>query len=168
MDNNLIIYAILGAGNDEEGIIDSDGVQRCDLAVEMLANNKNAKLILCGGFGGHFNTTDKQHHQYLKAYIESNLNNIEQYILGYIDSYNTIGDIEGINNQLQPLNCNIRLVIITNDYHVLRASILAKKIITSEVITVHFLSVSSQKNIDTLSKRLKHEVGRINEYFTNL
>jgi hypothetical protein len=55
-------------------------------------------------------------------------------------------------------------VIITNDYHVLRSSILVKKIIISENITVHFLSVSSLKDITLLSSRLEHEFSRIKEY----
>ena len=165
MNCHLTIYAILGAGNDEAGNIDSDGIQRCDLAIEMLASHNQAQLILCGGFGEHFNTTDQHHYQYLKEYIVSKLNNTEVPILGNVDSYNTIDDIQGINALLQPLlSNNIKLVIITNDYHVLRSSILAKKIITSENITVQFLSVSSLKDITILSSRLEHEFGRIKEY----
>ncbi|MEI7993982.1 MAG: hypothetical protein WCH01_03670, partial [Methylococcaceae bacterium] len=95
-------------------------------------------------------------------------NNIEVSILGYVDSYNTIDDIQGINAILQPLiPNNIKLVIITNDYHVLRSSILAKKIIASEKITVQFLSVSSLKDIARFSSRLEHEVGRIKEYLND-
>ncbi len=74
-------------------------------------------------------------------------------------------NLEGINALLQPLiQHTIKLVIITNDYHVLRSSILAKKIIAPENITVQFLSVSSLKDMTILSSRLKHEFGRINEY----
>jgi hypothetical protein len=167
MNSDLTIYAILGAGNDEYGIMDSDGLQRCDLAMEMLASDNKAQLILCGGFGEHFNSTSKPHYQYLKAYIESKLGDIEAPILGFVDSYNTIADIEGINEILQPLiDYSIKLVIITNDYHVLRSSILAKKIIISENIIVQFLSVSSLKDIALLSSRLEHEFGRIKEYLT--
>ncbi|CAC9446495.1 hypothetical protein [uncultured Gammaproteobacteria bacterium] len=165
MDNHLTICAILGAGNDDAGNIDSDAIQRCDLAIEMLSINKQAQLILCGGFGDHFNITDQQHYRYLKKYIESKQNNFEESILGCVDSYNTIDDIQGINVLLQRLIFNkIKLVIITNDYHVLRASILAKKIITSGNVSVQFLSVSSLKDIAMLSSRLEHEVGRIKEY----
>jgi hypothetical protein len=165
MNNDLTIYAILGAGNDENGTVDSDCIQRCDLAMEMLASDNKVQLILCGGFGEHFNTTSKPHYQYLKEYIESKLGDIEAPILGFVDSYNTIADIEGINEILQPLiDYSIKLVIITNDYHVLRSSILVKKIIISENITVHFLSVSSLKDITLLSSRLEHEFSRIKEY----
>ena len=165
MNSGLTIYAILGAGNDENGAMDSDGIQRCDLAIEMLATNNQAQLILCGGFGEHFNTTDKPHYQYLKEYIESNQGATEVPVLGYVDSYNTIADIEGINALLQPLiQHTIKLVIITNDYHVLRSSMLAKKIIASENIKVQFLSVSSLKDLALLSSRLEHEFGRIKEY----
>ncbi|NOQ16261.1 MAG: hypothetical protein GQ581_04310 [Methyloprofundus sp.] len=167
MDNYLTIGAILGAGNDAAGNIDSDAIQRCDLAIEMLTNIKQAKLILCGGFGDHFNITDQQHYKYLKEYIESKLNNFEASVLGCVDSYNTIDDIQGINTLIKPLiSNNIKLVIITNDYHVLRASILAKIIITSENVTVQFLSVSSLKDVTMLSSRLEHEVGRIKEYLS--
>ncbi|OQK16034.1 hypothetical protein AU255_13040 [Methyloprofundus sedimenti] len=167
MDNHLTICAILGAGNDDAGNIDSDAIQRCDLAVEMLTSNKQTQLILCGGFGDHFNITDQQHYKYLKKYIESKKSNFEGAILGYVDSYNTIDDIQGINTLLQPLISNsIKLVIITNDYHVLRASILAKKNITSENVTVQFLSVSSLKDVTLLSSRLEHEIRRIKEYLS--
>jgi len=165
MDNHLTTCAILGAGNDDAGNIDSDAIQRCDLAIEMLVSNKQTQLILCGGFGDHFNIADQQHYKYLKQYIGSKLSDFEESILGYVDSYNTIDDIQGINALLQPLTTNkIKLVIITNDYHVLRASILAKKTITSENVTVQFLSVSSLKAITMLSSRLEHEVSRIKDY----
>jgi len=168
MDNHLTICAILGAGNDNDGNIDSDAIQRCDLAIELLSNNTPAQLILCGGFGDHFNNTDDQHYTYLKKYIGSKLNNFEDSLLGCVDSYNTIDDIQGISSLLQPLIAkNIKLVIITNDYHVLRASILAKKIIISCNVTVQFLSVSSLKDVTMLSSRLEHEVGRIKEYLVD-
>jgi hypothetical protein len=168
MTQAITICALLGAGNDAAGIIDSDAIQRCDLALEMFASNQQTQLILCGGFGEHFNTTNKPHYNYLQNYLKNKSNTIEASILGTVDSYNTIADIQGINALLLPLVANqIKLVIITNDYHVLRASILSKKIITAKNITLQFLSVSSLKDIALLNSRLEHEFSRIKEYLKN-
>ena len=165
MTQSLTICALLGAGNDAEGIIDTDAIQRCDLALEMLASNQQTQLILCGGFGEHFNTTNKPHYNYLQSYLKNKSNTIDASILGIVDSYNTIADIQGIKALLIPLVAKqIKLVIITNDYHVLRASLLSKKIITEKNITIQFLSVSSLKDIGLLSSRLEHEFSRIKEY----
>lgn len=167
MSNKQIICAVLGAENDLDGNLCSDAIQRCDLALEILTNNNLAKIILCGGFGKHFNTTKTEHHQYLKAYMHSYINNLDTQLLGCVDSYNTKADIEGIYKLLEPLENNIELIIITNDYHVLRASILAKKIIGSKLKDIKFLSVSSIKDMSLLKSRLTHEFNRIQEYITD-
>ena len=91
--NKLTVCAVLGAGNDKDGSLCSDAIQRCGLALEILADNKCAKLILCGGFGEHFNTTTKQHYKYLKVFLEHKLNDLDSRLLGCVDSYNTIADI---------------------------------------------------------------------------
>lgn len=164
MDNKLSVCAVLGADNDENGNLGSDAIQRCDLALKFLANNKNSKLILCGGFGEHFNVTMVHHYKYLKAYLEHNLSEIDNYLLGCVDSYNTIADIEGIYALLKSCETNVELIIITNDYHVLRSSILVKKIITNKNISVRFLSVSTLKDDAVVYARIEHEFGRIKEY----
>ena len=71
---------MLGAGNDEDGNLCSDAIQRCDLALEILTTNPQAKLILCGGFGEHFNSTKTKHYEYLKAYIENRIDNFDEYL----------------------------------------------------------------------------------------
>lgn len=162
----VTVCAVLGAENDELGKLCSDAIQRCDLAVDVLTNNVDAKLILCGGFGEHFNTTNTHHYKYLKIYLESTLNDIDKRLLGCIDSYNTIADIEGIMDLLKTLEKNIELVIITNDYHVFRASFLVQRIIKAKNISVKFLSVSSQKDIALLINRMEHEFGRVKEYLS--
>ncbi len=167
MDKKIFVCAVLGAGNDKNGTLCSDAIQRCDLALELIASNSQTKVILCGGFGEHFNTTKKEHYHYLKSYMETHLENIDEYLLGCVESYNTIADIQGINKLLQPFNGEVELTVITNDYHVLRASVLVNKIITQNHIGTKFLSVSSQKNILLLQNRLKHEFSRINEYLNN-
>lgn len=162
--NKLTVCAVLGAGNDEHGDLCSDAIQRCDLALEILTKDEHAKLILCGGFGEHFNTTKEHHYKYLKAFLTRNLNDIDTRLLGCVDSYNTIADIEGISDIIKTLETNIELIIITNDYHVMRASFLVNKTITAKNICARFLSVSSQKDIILLKARLEHEFGRVKEY----
>lgn len=115
-------------------------------------------------YGEHFNTADSQHYKYLKSYMTNHISNLEEHLLGCVDSYNTIDDINGIYKLLQPIKNKLELIIITNDYHVLRASVIAKNIIHSNLIDVRFLSVTSLKDISLLTNRLKHEFTRIQEY----
>ena len=167
MIDELTVCAILGAANNEAGCIDSDAIQRCELAIEILFSNTQAKLILCGGFGEHFNISEKHHYRYLQKFMESKIEKIGDRILGCVDSYNTIDDIQGINNILNAsIGQNFKLIIITNDYHVLRSSVLAKNIIQEQRIRIQFLSVSTLYDNKQLNKRLDHEVGGVKEYFS--
>jgi len=158
-----IVCAILGASNNQEGKLDSDAIDRCNIASELYLTNKNISFILCGGNGEHFNLTVKKHYEYLEDYICSLIEGIQHNIIGCVDSYNTIEDIAGILKILKEQQIlDAKLIIVTNDYHVARSSYLLSK--HNIKLNAYFYSTKTQYSDLWLKKRLIHEHKRILEY----
>ena len=87
---NVII--ILGSPNSQKGRLSKIAIGRARKCLEIF--NPEKDMILCtGGFGVHFNTSEKPHADYLKQYLIKNgiLNN---YFLPFANSSNTLKKIE--------------------------------------------------------------------------
>eukprot|EP00124_Ichthyophonus_hoferi_P000937 Ihof_evm22s40 gene=Ihof_evmTU22s40 len=68
---NIIIS--LGGRNDPEGTLSEETVSRLQTAYQAYQHqtetNKNWKIMVTGGFGTHFNTTQLPHHVYARRYL---------------------------------------------------------------------------------------------------
>ena len=62
---------VLGSPNDDQGRLSTIARERCDRALEEYLAHPDWKIICTGGFGPHFNTTDRPHHHYTKKYLVS-------------------------------------------------------------------------------------------------
>lgn len=161
-----VVCILLGAGNDNQGNLDCDAIDRCNLLYGLYKEKTDLKYILCGGKGEHFNTTDQNHYNYLLKYLIKLDQNIEKNCIGFVSSYNTIDDVNGsieIVNRKYP---DAFVLAITNDYHVPRVScLLSKSGISKDSFSL--LSAPSSYPTKWLKKRLEHEIGRISEYIDN-
>ena len=69
---NVII--ILGSPNSQKGRLSKIAIGRARKCLEIF--NPEKDMILCtGGFGVHFNTSEKPHADYLKQYLIKNGSN---------------------------------------------------------------------------------------------
>ena len=85
------IITVLGSPNDNSGKLYSIAIERCNEAIKMYKSNPGWKIVLTGGFGQHFNTTDKPHAFYLNEYlVEHGIP--ESDILEFVESSNTLED----------------------------------------------------------------------------
>ena len=64
------VIIVLGAPNDSEGNLSAIAIERCQQALIEYAQNPGAKILPTGGWGEHFNTTDKPHSHYLRQYLK--------------------------------------------------------------------------------------------------
>ena len=65
------VIILLGAPNDEKGRLSRIARERCEQAILEYRKNSGYKILPTGGFGPHFNVTDKPHGFYSGRYLIS-------------------------------------------------------------------------------------------------
>lgn len=65
--NGIII--VLGSPNDIKGNLSSIAIERCNKAYEEYTQHNDYMILLTGGYGEHFNKTDKPHAFYSSQYL---------------------------------------------------------------------------------------------------
>ncbi len=115
--NEIII--VLGSPNTARGELMSVALERCAQAVQVFQAHPEARLLLTGGFGEHFNTTDLPHAHYLKQHLMS-LGVPQEVFLPFALSRNTIQDA-ALSLPIVRAYGARRAIIVTSDYHQARA-----------------------------------------------
>ncbi|KNC76138.1 hypothetical protein SARC_11350 [Sphaeroforma arctica JP610] len=113
------LIVILGSPNAPDGTLYSVARERAAKGIDVLYHNPNAKIVLTGGHGDHFNQAPHAHHHYMRAHLQS-LGIHDTAIVGTIDSGNTYEDSSLMNNLLAERKPT-RVVLVTSDFHVPRA-----------------------------------------------
>lgn len=67
--NSVII--VLGSPNDEEGALSQIAKSRCERAFFEFRKHPNFRILCTGGFGEHFNKTNRPHAEYAQDYLKS-------------------------------------------------------------------------------------------------
>jgi hypothetical protein len=94
---------------------------RCAVAVEEYQRNPRP-ILPTGGFGDHFNSTARPHHEYVTAWLIAN-HVAPNHLLPGVDSSNTWEDIELVAHAAAELRVRA-LTIVTSDYQVERVRLL--------------------------------------------
>lgn len=123
--NKLLI--ILGAPNDHLGNLSQIAEDRLACAYNFYNANNDFKLVCTGGFGQHFNTTDKPHFYYAQKYLIDRGVPADAFLNG-APSSNTIEDFKMTRDLVLTVPPDI-VAIITSDFHLSRARFLYNKII---------------------------------------
>ena len=151
------LIVVLGSPNGEKGELFNIAVERCNLALKEYKKHSDWKLLLTGGFGDHFNRTDKPHAHYLKEYLVSK-GIPENSFLEFALSKSTIEDAEltkniALNNQAG------HILIITSDHHFDRADYIFEKIFEDTDVRICFSICKTDRykcGID-LDSQIEHE-----------
>jgi len=109
------IIILLGSPNDSKGNLSSISIERCNQAINEYRINKNYKILPTGGYGAHFNTTNKAHALYTSHYLISK-NIPKEDILEIAESTNTIEDAKLSKIILEKYKIE-KLIIVTSDFH---------------------------------------------------
>ncbi|MBN1933763.1 MAG: YdcF family protein [Anaerolineae bacterium] len=118
MQNNEIII-VLGSPNTERGELMSVALERCAQAVQVYQAHPDARLLLTGGFGDHFNITDLPHAFYLKQHLMS-LGVPEDAFLPFALSRSTVEDVTRSYPIAQAHGAR-HVIVVTSDFHEPRA-----------------------------------------------
>ncbi|HRU19928.1 MAG TPA: YdcF family protein [Kiritimatiellia bacterium] len=120
-----LAIVILGAPNDAEGNLSSIAIERCQRALTEYAANPDAKMLPTGGWGDHFNTTDKPHGYYTRQYLMAH-GVPERNILECAESANTIQDAQLVRPIVRRHEIDA-LIVVTSDFHIPRARFLFER-----------------------------------------
>jgi uncharacterized SAM-binding protein YcdF (DUF218 family) len=125
MTENKLAIVILGSPNDEHGILSSIARERCEKAVQEYRKHPGAKIIPTGGWGAHFNTTDKPHGYYLREYLKAQ-GIPETDILECAESSSTIEDAR-LSRKIAERHWIRELLVVTSDFHAERARLIFER-----------------------------------------
>lgn len=123
---------LLGAPNDECGNLSSIALERCNQALAESIKNPEAYILCTGGFGAHFNTTNKPHAFYTRSYLIGE-GVLETRFLPSAESGNTIEDAK-IAAPILDANGTEKVILVTSDFHTERAMLLVSRHLNPQII----------------------------------
>lgn len=155
------IVVILGSPNSPSGELSEISKSRLNYCIGYF---KADDLVICtGGWGDHFNISKDAHASFAKSYlIENGL--LESCFLDAALSSNTVDDAVKIKPIISELK-NIRITIITSDYHLDRVKIIFNEIL--DEYSMDFIGVESNLGEDEYNELVLHEKNAISEIVKN-
>lgn len=113
------IIIILGSPNSEEGELYPVAIERCEKGIQEHLNRPGWKILLTGGFGEHFNKSEKPHAFYLQKYLlERGI--APEAILDLVLSTSTLEDASLSKQKVAKYNVK-EIVVVSSDFHYNRA-----------------------------------------------
>jgi uncharacterized SAM-binding protein YcdF (DUF218 family) len=147
---NVII--LLGSPNSSKGRLSKIAIDRAKKCLEIF--NPDTDMILCtGGFGVHFNTSDKPHAAYLKRYLMRK-GIAEHSFLPFANSSNTVQDATKSKEILISLGAT-KATIITTEYHLRRVQLIFDEILAK--IKKTYIGMPNNMSLKSLQKFEQHE-----------
>jgi uncharacterized SAM-binding protein YcdF (DUF218 family) len=144
---------VLGAPNDEKGALSSIAKERCAQALKEYQRRPGSRIIPTGGWGKHFNTTNKAHGHYLREYLKTHGIPDEAFV-ECAESSNTIEDAKLCRPIVERHGLS-KLIVVTSDFHVARARFLFRREFPG--VSVEFSASQTHLPERDLRKRILHE-----------
>lgn len=153
--NNIII--VLGAPNNARGNLSQIAQDRLNCVYNLYQANRSFRIVCTGGFGAHFNPTEKPHYFYAQKFLIDKGIPEHAFAAG-VPSTNTITDFQLSKKLIVEENPDI-LIVITSDFHIERAQILYKRYIAyPKVVFIPAISSLSKAELVPL---IEHESGAV-------
>jgi len=122
--NGIII--ILGSPNDDQGNLSETATGRLAQGLVEFRRRKEYKILCTGGFGEHFNTTDKPHAFYAVRHLISE-GVPESDILEIVKSSNTVEDAL-LSKPIITKHGVRSLIVVSSDFHMKRVRHIFKQV----------------------------------------
>jgi len=116
------VIVVLGSPNDAQGQLSSIALERCSQALEEFKENPKYAVLPTGGWGQHFNTTDKAHGSYVRQELLDR-GIPESAFLPCAESSSTIEDAT-VSRLILDSYSELELIVVTSDFHAARARFL--------------------------------------------
>ena len=139
--NGLLV--VLGSPNSETGVLYSIAVARCRQAVVEYRKRPGWKVLLTGGFGPHFNTSDQPHAAYLKRHLLTQ-GIPETDFVEFAESINTLQDAS-LAKPIVVKYAVPEILIITSDYHLDRARFVFEREFAATQVNLQFSSAQTDE-----------------------
>ncbi len=156
------MLVVLGSPNSPEGVLSDIAKSRSDYAAKLYSEGK---VILCtGGWGKHFNTSEKAHAVYVKEYLMTK-GIPESAFLEPAFSGNTVEDAL-ISKKILSLLEKPQITFITSDYHLERVKLIFGQILKDFAFSC--IGVSSEfLGSEERAKLVAHEQSAIQSIIQN-
>ncbi len=148
---------LLGAPNDENGGLSQIALERANRAIEECARQPGALVLPTGGWGDHFNTTDKPHAFYSRKYLVEHGVAASRF-LPHAESRNTVEDAALAKPILETAGVDA-ITIVTSDFHVGRAKFLFRRALKG--VKISFAPSVTHLPEEELAKLSAHETRSI-------
>lgn len=147
------IIIVLGSPNDDRGNLSSIALDRCSQALVEYKKNPDYAILPTGGWGAHFNTTDKAHGYYVQQeLVDQGIP--ESAFLPWVESSNTIED-SALARPVLEACAEAELIVVTSDFHAARAKYLFQREYPDRQIRMS--TSPTRVTPDDLASLLEHE-----------
>lgn len=119
------MIVVLGSPNDEQGELSSIALERCARAISEFRKHSDYAVLPTGGWGDHFNRTEKPHGFYIQRELLAH-GIPETAFLPCVESSNTIEDAKLSRPVLEEYP-EADLIVVTSDFHAARARFLFER-----------------------------------------
>ena len=147
------VIVVLGSPNDTEGRLSSIALERCAQALAEFQKHPRYAVLPTGGWGDHFNITDKPHGHYLRQELLAR-GIPDTAFLPCAESSNTIEDAT-VSRAILEAYPNIELIVVTSEFHAARAQFLFEREFPERRITVS--ASATELPPEEFSRRKDHE-----------
>lgn len=149
--NELVI--VLGSTIRPDGSLSDIAIERLEVTRNILSSFESPHLIITGGFGPHFNKTDKAYSLYAYEYLVQH-GISKDCVTALIPSTDTVEDAT-LTRRVLKGRIPSRMSIVTSDFHVPRATYIFN--IVFKETNIKFVSVPHITDNASLAKLLKTE-----------
>lgn len=143
---------VLGSLNSEEGSLGPISLDRLNYCARIF-DPKEHYIVCTGGFGAHFNTTNKAHAVYAMNYLMHNGVGSERFLEPAL-SGNTVEDAVMTKEILLSYNLD-SLIVVTSDFHLERVKLIFDEVLS--FITIEYRGVEHNLSHIEKEKFLAHE-----------
>lgn len=148
------LILVLGSPNAADGILSPMAESRLKTCLSVYAKEK-VKIMLTGGFGTHFNISDKPHAYHLKQRLIA-AGVPEEDILALVESRHSVEDATLSKWAIEEYNPEA-ITIITSDYHYERAKVIFEAVYAPFQGFSFSLASSEKVDPEILEPLLRHE-----------
>jgi uncharacterized SAM-binding protein YcdF (DUF218 family) len=147
------IILILGSPNDEQGNLSEVAIGRLEQGLAEYRSRKGYKFLCTGGFGKHFNTTDRPHAEYaVRHLLQEGVP--EKDILEIAKSRNTVEDAL-LSKPIVEKSGVRSLIVVSSDFHMQRVEHIFTQVFDAYDLT--FSGAKTEFSTDRLRALRKHE-----------
>lgn len=160
------VIIILGSPNDSEGNLSQMGRGRVQLGYEtyIKLRDDTYRILLTGGFGEHFNTTDKPNAYYAKKILlEKGIP--EDHIVEFAESRNTVDDALQARPIVEKYGVE-ELIVISSDFHLGRVTFVFNAVFPDrnvQYLGAPYLETRSPEEQEKLLAHEARELGSLRE-----